>query len=145
MEIRVQSDIDYYKVLAEIYNLDYRHREPGKVIKGRELQLLTLYAAASERFPSLKGAGLQEWLKENGRFTANDIYRYTSRLLTKGWISEGYLKMQPAGGYQRYKSPAYGAVEAYLLPTAFDKKATSLNTKFEINVAATDQAGKTKS
>lgn len=139
--LRLTDERSYFRFLAETVNLVNKYKKPDRVIRGRELDLLTLMADASERFPTLRGAGFKEWLMEEGGFTANDIYRYTSSLTKKGWITEGFIKSLPNGKFHKNTRQISGAVEAYLLPNEFDKKSTGLQSKIMLNVDGTDTGG----
>jgi hypothetical protein len=136
------SEYEYYCLLADLLNVAKKHTKPAQVIKGRELELFCHLALASDRFPTLSGAGFKEWLKESGGFTANDIYRYMSSLKRKGWIVKRHIQYLQ-DGTARVLSNDTSGIEAYVLPPFFDKKKAGLTQKLEFDVFAGDS--KTKS
>lgn len=149
MKVRVDltNEFDYYKYLVDVLNLYMKYKSPDKIIRGREIELLCWMAVGSELSLTLNGAPFVDWLKDHGGFTQNDIYRYRSSLLKKGWLLSTLIKITPNGQVKDAKEGDIEAIEGFKFRSPiFDKKRTtqSLEMTLNVNVDANDTKGEGK-
>lgn len=141
--IGFSSDFEYYKYLAEILNLRQKYVQKKSMLGGRELDLLSWMAVGSDKSKTLMGGAFREWLMENGRFDANDIYRYTASLIRKGWLVKSFIKITNEGEVIQAKSTDIGSMKAYELNPIFDKK--RVGTQIDLTINAYVDGGNIKS
>jgi hypothetical protein len=138
--VKLRSDYEYYRYLAENVNLIRKYTNPKRCIRGREIDLLCWMAVGSDRSKTLKGKPFRDWLMSEGGFTANDVYRYTSLLLKKRWLADCLLKVLPSGQVVEAKEGDIGAMEGYKFGTPiFDKKKSQLSLEMILNINVVEQ------
>jgi hypothetical protein len=121
--ITFKEEYQYYMYLIETFNVRVKYMSPDKVLRGREMELLCLMAVGSDKSHTLEGTAFRDWLVEEGGFTYNDIYRYTSKLQKKGWLTQSLIRITPTGQSVPAKEGDIGALEGYSFRIPFfDKK-----------------------
>lgn len=134
LEVKLSSDYEYYRYLVETINLYLKYTNPDRYIRGREIDLLCWMAVGSDKSSTLKGTAFRDWLMEQGDFTTNDVYRYTSNLVKKKWLAEALLKVTPTGTKDA-KETDIDALEGYKFRAPiFDKKRSQLSLEMILNI-----------